>query len=1192
MFTSRSLFSSCFPENFIKTQQSPKSEIEYAYKDQLSDRFELLKVEAELQLSVLLGLFTLSGSGKYLCEEKKTEKVISCSLYHYCSTACDKLIASFSEIKEYVDENVFEDEQYTHVVVEINWGATCTLSLEHLTSDLNKKAEVEGFLKAELSKVEDYLGFKGKGDADYKKKENEAVKNTNLKLYADVLPDGNLPNTIEGAIDFINKIPELLKSVNNGKGKPLNYMMISLEPFKKLFNFNKYIPKMVKAIDESFIIELVSFFEDLAILKQKLNDLESEFAKYEKYLPDDCMPKIRRMQQEIKTNETKFKTDLAEDLPKVRAGETSMKDLIKKKERHKLSGLNVVRIEDFIEEFGPMRNKINSIISFLTNNVLYLGKYDDLDTIMNRKNGQKYFVLYTSSNLYEKNKELARKSEHNFRTEANKASTRKDESYILVDFDVNKKMSCDVQEVKIVMYRNGEIEISDVYEEWEAERVMNYARLKPFKEFIYVSYKPLKRIVLELMCPGVRKGTCSSDPLLWTCNICKNNLEYGFDNFFYCACGKAEANWYEFKCRNINHGNEFFPINGNFGLEKELDKLRPLKEMNIVILGQSGVGKSTWINSIVNYLQYETLEDAEKGGVECVIPAQFSVTYLAKEGQMQQIVKIGDDDPNEITSSGKSATQGPQGYNFILGDRIVRLIDTPGLGDTGGIDKDKENMKKILDYIGHLKEIHGICILLKPNETRIDALFRFCITELLCNLHRNAAHNILFCFTNSRSTFYTPGDTYTILNDLLKELKIDDLIALCERTIYCLDNEAFRFLCSLKYKNISQKEENRKLYHESWAISVKETKRLFNQIKELPPHKVSDTSSLCFVRNKILHLTRALGDVTQLIQKNLAAITNQEKEIESSEKDLKKLAEKLSVPNITLKSVSLKQARTVCTNERCVTLHHSKLTGITHVEYTTICHEGCSVRNVELDKPGSESIQYCRALKGRKLADSPFCKICGCHWQEHKVITYTQEPVETNEINKDVENEIHDKETAKAIVEKFKKQLEENTQKYQEEEKIIMQTSFKFGKFLKENAISPFNDSFQDYLLYLINQEEKKKKTGQTDYNLLEKYYKMITRYADEKEIFEKSMRDANIEGNLTQDDIMKLEKELYDLELTGKQIKEIASTSLESNRNIQTFTEKHVPIENKFFRRMKNKGKGIVKEGIKFWSKVLDYVE
>jgi len=60
---------------------------------------------------------------------------------------------------------------------------------------------------------------------------------------------------------------------------------------------------------------------------------------------------------------------------------------------------------------------------------------------------------------------------------------------------------------------------------------------------------------------------------------------------------------------------------------------------------------------------------------------------------------------------------------------------------------------------------------MKPTNSRLALTFRFCITELLTHLHRDAVYNIVFGFTNTRSSFYTPGDTYKPLKTLLAKHK-------------------------------------------------------------------------------------------------------------------------------------------------------------------------------------------------------------------------------------------------------------------------------------------------------------------------------------------------------------------------------------------------------------------------------------
>ena len=193
------------------------------------------------------------------------------------------------------------------------------------------------------------------------------------------------------------------------------------------------------------------------------------------------------------------------------------------------------------------------------------------------------------------------------------------------------------------------------------------------------------------------------------------------------------------------------------------------EEINILMLGETGVGKSTFINAFVNYLKFEKLSEAKEGELDVLIASKFTVM---DDNYEMKSIKIGDDDPNELTdNNGTSSTQGCTDYEFAMeSNALVRLIDTPGIGDTRGLKKDEENFENILKYISRYKHLNGICILLKPNSARLTVVFRFCIQELLSHLHRSAKDNIVFCFTNSRTTFYRPGETLVPLRKQLDEL--------------------------------------------------------------------------------------------------------------------------------------------------------------------------------------------------------------------------------------------------------------------------------------------------------------------------------------------------------------------------------------------------------------------------------------
>ncbi|CAF4229333.1 unnamed protein product, partial [Rotaria sordida] len=91
-----------------------------------------------------------------------------------------------------------------------------------------------------------------------------------------------------------------------------------------------------------------------------------------------------------------------------------------------------------------------------------------------------------------------------------------------------------------------------------------------------------------------------------------------------------------------------------------------------------------------------------------------------------------------FNENGNSCTQQCRSFLFPIGEKNLRIIDTPVIGYTRGLKQ-------------HLSRV---CILLKPNEECLTILFRFYVNELLRHLHTNVSENIIFVFTNACSTFF------------------------------------------------------------------------------------------------------------------------------------------------------------------------------------------------------------------------------------------------------------------------------------------------------------------------------------------------------------------------------------------------------------------------------------------------------
>jgi GTPase SAR1 family protein len=287
--------------------------------------------------------------------------------------------------------------------------------------------------------------------------------------------------------------------------------------------------------------------------------------------------------------------------------------------------------------------------------------------------------------------------------------------------------------------------------------------------------------------------------------------------------------------------------------------------INVLLLGESGVGKSTFINAIVNYLKFDSIKDACSGQPIVLMPVSFLMTH--GDHFQEQIVKFGNADPNEDHHHhGQSVTQCCRSYVFNVGTRNkLRLIDTPGMGDTRGLAQDDLNMQHILSFINNLSHLNAICILLKPNESKLNVVFRSYFTRLTSFLGENVRNNIIFCFTN---TFFTPGDTAPLLKKTLHDLPIKN-IPFDKSNSFCFDSESFRYLVArLNGMNFDKYQQDE--YKQSWITSVNESNRFLQYIcSELKPFPQENWQSIDHAQFQINRLIRPILETTRNILRNI-----------------------------------------------------------------------------------------------------------------------------------------------------------------------------------------------------------------------------------------------------------------------------------------------------------------------------------
>jgi len=1132
--------------------------VELVLSDSLEDKFHHLNIEAELSVSILSGLIKVSGSGKYLEEKRATAKSSAMSLIYKVTTKTEEIY--LRQLKKIVDLDSLNTSEATHVLTSVDWGAVCTVTAEYTFSDQKEKKEIEGSLEAELNKLKGVLDVSGSVEVDFKNKEqgrNEKFKFFSKCDVGNIAED--LPVTFQEAVQQAKSLPNLVKETNGGKGVPLKFMFTPLATVKKWFQQDvdwfgwslnifslghkqETTPDVIfKSIKEESLKKVVIVAQNFSEARQNLNDLHDSFKKGRSCIPDGEMHAVTRLVTEFSSEEAKFRDNLQDILRGIRSGIKDVSEIDKFISQLEASKFSPIKMEEEMTKRVGNLNKIEIVERMEKEGVKYFGKIGNIDYNAKR---ELYIIYMEDIREYD--------TSHAFFWKLQRTHTRKEQDvlFCIVDLEVNPQAQKYKERYnnKIVHYVEGKMESDDIMSKYG--RDMDVC-LSKFIDGQFCSTLPHNRAKVILRCPRSFSGEtqCSGDPKQWLCFSCKEPLWYGVKTkFLYCEKCKQKCtpNATLYRCNDDSHGFDFLEYKKDY-LEDELLQLRESKNLNILILGETGVGKSTWINAFANYLYFDTLSeaiDSSKATPVVAIPSKFTIT----EGDDTKEIIIGEQDDNEKHDIGVSSTQGTKTYPFPLGEYIVNLIDTPGIGDTRGSKKDDENMDNILSHISHYEELHGILVLLKPNNAKLGIVFRHCIQQLLAHLHKDAAMNISFVFTNTRSTFYQPGETLPPLRKLLKDKEMP--IEAMQANMFCYDNEAFRFLACI-INGVIFSSDVTEIYETSWKKASEETKRLLSHISKSRPHAVMNTITLNDSRRIIVELSRPLQEFAEVIKKNIRNIENTQREADALGEEAQSFYENLKFEGITLEQHDLEYPRTVCTDKACVKYVPVGKDQIKQPNYVQHCHKQCRLGgSVSPEVIGDVKLQGCAAMSNN------VCKECGHHYTLHMHRTYDLHQVKTEFISDEVQAQLDGAKNKKQRAEANKKCLENLVLEFREEKEEIRKIGADFAAFLNTFAIIPFNDAMGAYIDKQIKEEEEKPQNKEQR-KIVEDLIKEKDAYEEQKNIIEKALaelRDSDEGKEKAAKTIKELQARAFKLKHFGADVKKVFDKINSKKTEISSF--------------------------------------
>ena len=172
----------------------------------------------------------------------------------------------------------------------------------------------------------------------------------------------------------------------------------------------------------------------------------------------------------------------------------------------------------------------------------------------------------------------------------------------------------------------------------------------------------------------------------------------------------------------------------------------------MLLIGETGSGKTSFLNLLCNYVKVKQLASNE-----------FNLEIL------QNFHDVGLE--HAQSKQMESKTSGTVLYNIELNGLKIGVIDTPGFGDSRGMDEDKQHTQRIIAALKEVEHVNCICLVINGRIARMTASLRYVLAEITAILPKNILNNVVVVFTNTTNVLNLNFDIESLTEYFGKEIE-------------------------------------------------------------------------------------------------------------------------------------------------------------------------------------------------------------------------------------------------------------------------------------------------------------------------------------------------------------------------------------------------------------------------------------